>query len=151
MCAPATDLSIPCLDSRLCRDPRFYVDVIRMDSPQTSQSINNHKQRWKDWYHDVWAGIQDPLFNIHRQDKGRGGVFQSVKWFYISQYDIVRCNLEANLGEKRFKIQNISFLLVRNVPYFISFDLDISTQSQINLLSDVTPKLQKVLIWKMLA
>lgn len=73
-------------------------------------------------------------------------MFQSVKWFYISQYDIVRCNLEANLGKKRFKIQNISFLLVRNVPYFISFDLDISTQSQINLLSDVTPKLQKVLI-----
>lgn len=48
-------------------------------------------------------------------------------------------------GKKRFKIQNIS-LLVRNVPYFISFDLDISTPSQINLLSDGTPKLQKVLI-----
>lgn len=75
-----------------------------------------------------------------------GGV-QSVKWFHISLYDIVRCNLEANLGGKKtFKIQNISFLLVRNVPSFICFDLDISTQSQINLLSDVTPKLQKVLI-----
>lgn len=39
--------------------------------------------------------------------------------------------------KKKNCIESTSFLLVRNVPYFISSDLDISIQSQINLLHDV--------------
>lgn len=65
MCAPAADLSILCLGSQLCHDPRFHVCLIRMDWPQMSQPINNHKQGWNVCYDDVWVWNQDPLFNIH--------------------------------------------------------------------------------------
>lgn len=79
------------------------------------------------------------------QDKG-GGECSSPLNGSISHNMTLLDVTRRQIWGKMFKIQNISFLLVRNVPYFISFDLDISTQSQINLLSDVTPKLQKVLI-----
>lgn len=79
------------------------------------------------------------------EKKQKQKLFQSVKWFLILQFDIVRNNLEENL-KKIFGVEYISLLLVRNVPYFISSDLDISIQSQINLLFDVSLNLQKVLL-----
>lgn len=79
------------------------------------------------------------------EKKQKQKLFQSVKWFLILQFDIVRNNLEENL-KKIFGVEYISLLLVRNVPYFISSDLDISIQSQIKLLFDVSLNLQKVLL-----